>query len=43
LNLCLFKGIILSGLKQYVSPTYGEETDPFYYQVWVMITFVFLT
>jgi hypothetical protein len=34
-----FKGIILSGLKQYVSPTYGEGTDPFYHQVEIIYYF----
>lgn len=28
-----FKGIILSGLVQYISPNYGKETDPYFYEV----------
>ncbi len=30
------KGIILSGLIQHESPTYGKPTDPFYYEVCIV-------
>lgn len=31
--LIVFKGIVLSGLIQHISPDYGKLTDPYYYKV----------
>ncbi|CAF4493975.1 unnamed protein product, partial [Rotaria magnacalcarata] len=30
-------GIVLSGLIQHIHPNYGKLTDPFYYEVHILI------